>query len=146
MLPLMPSSMAVVGMQTFVTSPCGSGGWLRCSRHLIAHALQPPDELALHLVTILPLEKHFPFFLILLPSLHHVIVDHQNTMSHRQCRPFTASPFFQTTIAFSQVGVRAAHPMGGLHQRRSYIPIAWSGSSTESFACTFLLPRAHASP
>jgi hypothetical protein len=60
----------------------GSSGRRRLAGHLVAHALQTLDKPTLHLVAIRPPEKLLSFLVILLPCLHHLIVDHQNTMTH----------------------------------------------------------------
>src|SRR6266702_3582204 len=88
--------------------------WLLGQGHLIAQALQTPDQLLFDFAMILSLEKGFPFFLILLARVHHLIINHENTMTYCQCCSFTPSPFFEPTIPLPQVSTRATNAMGCL--------------------------------
>ena len=94
-------------------------------RYLIAHALQTLDQLTLQLAAIPLLEELLSLFLIFLPCLHHVIIDHENIMAHCQRCSFTASPFFQPKLACSEIRVRATHPMSGLHQHLPHRAISF---------------------
>ena len=106
-------------------------------RYLIAHALQTLDQLALHFAAVPLMEELLSLFLLFLPCFHHVIIDHEHIMAHCQRCSFTASPFFQPTIAFSEIRVRATHPMSGLHQHLPHIAISFLTPTAESLACTF---------
>src|SRR6266566_913966 len=142
--PLKPADMAQ--FQSIFRSLFGLGRWPRLPGHLIAQTLQTLDELTLHLVTIRLPEKLLSFVMILLPGGHHLIVDHQNIMSDCQSGAFTAPPFFQATVALSQIRFGATHSMGGLDQSRPHIAIALLTTSAEALACTFLVPGTDASP
>jgi hypothetical protein len=64
----------------------------------------------------MPREKGFPFLLILLARLQHVIRDHQQAVPYGQGCPFPSSPLVEPTRAFSQRGARTTHAMGCLDQ------------------------------
>jgi len=53
---------------------------------------------------------------------------------------------FQPTIPFSEIRMRATHPMSGLHQHLPHIAISFLTPPAQSLTCTFLLSRADTSP
>jgi hypothetical protein len=65
-----------------LTGLLSSGCWRRLPRYLIAHALQTPDQLALHLAAVPLMEELLSLFLLFLPCFHHVLLDHEHIMAH----------------------------------------------------------------
>src|SRR6266851_6849697 len=102
-----------------------SGDWLRWPRELIPHVLQTTNQLVLNLAAIPLLEKLHAFLLIFLPGFHHLTIDDENIVSNGQCCSFAPPTFFQTAIPLPQVGTASTHPMSGLYQHLSHIPIAF---------------------
>src|SRR2546421_1296482 len=98
------------------------------------------------LVFVSLLEEFHSFFLVMLSSEHHVIVNDENTMPDRYCRPLLATPFADPSVLFPQVRLRAACGMSRLNQRSSQPAVAFACPTTEPFACTFVLTGTHSRP
>jgi hypothetical protein len=81
-----------------------SSRWMWLQTHLIAQLLQTAHQLCLQLLLTFLLEVIRSFFLIGFPRLHHLVIDHQNTVPDCHRRSFAPAPFTQASILRPQPG------------------------------------------